>query len=75
MQVQNLRFNRKYSLLVGVLIIVQILLAALTIDWGNLEERFNSSFLRHEDVVEKQSSTEADEHNKLLQPTANASAE
>ena len=41
----------------------------------NLEERFNSSFLRHEDVVEKQSSTEADEHNKLLQPTANASAE
>lgn len=75
MQVQNLRFNRKYSLLVGILIIVQILLAALTIDWDKLEERFNSSFLRHEDVVLKQCSTETDEHNKLLQPTANASAE
>lgn len=75
MQVQNLRFNRRYSLLVGVLIVVQILLAALTIDWDNLEDRFNSSFLRHEDVVLKQSSMETDEHNKLLQPTANASAE
>ncbi|MCW4446277.1 hypothetical protein OHV10_18710 [Vibrio splendidus] len=71
MQVQNLRFNRKYSLLVGVLIIVQILLAALTIDWGNLEERFNSSFLKHEDVVMRQSSTETGEHHKLPQPTAN----
>lgn len=66
MQVQNLRFNRKYSLLVGVLIVVQILLAALTIDWDNLEERYNSSFLRQEDVDLKQSSTETDEHNKLL---------
>lgn len=75
MQVQNLRFNRKYSLLVGVLIIVQILLAALTIDWDNLDERFDSSFLRHEDVVLKQSSMETGEHNKLLQPTVNASAE
>lgn len=66
MQVQNLRFNRKYSLLVGVLIIVQILLAALTIDWGTLVERINSSFHKHEDVVLKQSSTETDEHNKNL---------
>lgn len=75
MQVQNLRFNRKYSLLVGVLIIVQILLAALTIDWGGLEERVNSSFRRHEDVGLKQSSTETDEHNKLMLPAANASTE
>lgn len=36
MQVQNLRFNRKYSWLVGLLIAIQILLAALTIDWDKL---------------------------------------
>ncbi|AVF75483.1 TPA: hypothetical protein GRI80_19295 [Vibrio parahaemolyticus] len=73
MQVQNLRFNRAYSLLVGVLIIVQILLAVLTIDWGNLDERFNSSFLKREDFVLKQNSTETDEHSKVPQSTTNAS--
>lgn len=33
MQVQNLRFNRRYSWLVGILVVIQILLAALTIEW------------------------------------------
>lgn len=75
MQVQNLRFNRGYSLLVGVLIIVQILLAVLTIDWSGLEERFNCSFIENESVVQKQVSTKKDEHNKLLLPAANMSAE
>jgi hypothetical protein len=75
MQAQNLRFNRNYSFLVGLLIVVQILLAALTIDWAKLEDRFNSSFLAYEDVVQKQNPTETNEQNKLLQPFIDSSAE
>ena len=44
MQVQNLRFNRRYSLLVGLLIVIQILLAALTIDWDKLNDKLPLRF-------------------------------
>jgi len=76
-QVQNLRFNRKYSLLVGLLIIVQIALAFLTIDWEKLDDMQAFNFHRFEDGESKQGSDEKDKHNnnKLLQPTANVSAE
>lgn len=75
MQVQNLRFNRKYSLLVGLLIIIQVALAALTIDWDKLDDKQDSLFLRHGGDERGHSTDERDKHNKLLQPTANASAE
>lgn len=44
MQVQNLRFNRRYSWIVGLLIIIQIALAALTIDGDKLYDRLDSVF-------------------------------
>ncbi len=75
MQVQNLRFNRKYSLLVGLLIIIQIALAALTIDWDKLDDMLDSLVLRNGGDEREHSADERDKHNKLLQPTANASAE
>lgn len=34
LQVKNLRFNKIYSLIVGLLVIVQIVLACLTIEWS-----------------------------------------
>lgn len=34
LQVKNLRFNKIYSLIVGLLVVVQIVLACLTIDWS-----------------------------------------
>lgn len=43
MQVENLRFNRRYSWLVGLLILVQIGLAALTIDWGKINSQNSAS--------------------------------
>jgi len=75
MQVQNLRFNRKYSILVGLLIIIQITLASLTIDWDKLDDKIGSLALKY--CVDKRghSTDEGDKHNKLLQPTANTSAE
>ncbi|MBS4068914.1 MAG: hypothetical protein KGZ62_09950 [Sulfurimonas sp.] len=39
MQIENLRFNRFYSLLVGFLIVIQIALAALTIDWAKYNSK------------------------------------
>lgn len=54
MQVENLRFNRKYSLLVGLLIVIQITLAALTIDWKNLSDWLSSSLPRLESKEQKQ---------------------
>jgi len=36
LQVENLRFNRKYSWWVGVLVIVQIILACFSINWDSL---------------------------------------
>ena len=41
-QVQNLRFHRRYAYLVGFLVIIQILLAILTIDWGKTLNGINS---------------------------------
>lgn len=42
MQVQNLRFNRRYSWLVALLIVIQIVLATLTIDWKKLDDKLCS---------------------------------
>jgi hypothetical protein len=74
MQVENLRFNRKYSLLVGLLIVIQISLAALTIDWEKLSEGVSSSLQEADRKEKKEAVVDKDKH-KLLQPTANASAE
>jgi len=63
MQVQNLRFNRKYSLLVGLLIVIQILLAALTIDWEKWGDRLGSSIPSNERADLKQDADDKDEHN------------
>lgn len=75
MQVQNLRFNRKYSKLVGLLIIIQIALATLTIDWDKLDDRIGYLALKY--CVDKKghSTDEGDKYNKLLKPTANMSTE
>lgn len=75
MQVQNLRFNRKYSLLVGLLIIIQIALAALTIDWDKLDDKLDSLVLRNGGNEREHSADERDKHTRPTQPTANASAE
>ncbi|EOW6612920.1 hypothetical protein ACQ676_000332 [Vibrio fluvialis] len=70
MQVQNLRFNRRYSWLVGLLIVIQILLAALTIDWGKLDDRLGYSISSNERVDSKQETDDKDEHNNVLQRTS-----
>ncbi len=70
MQVQNLRFNRRYSLLVGLLIVIQILLAALTIDLGKLDDRLGSSIPSNECVDSKQEADDKDGHNNALQRTS-----
>ncbi len=46
MQVENLRFNRRYSLLVGVLIVVQIILASLTIDLERFSDEFTDKAMK-----------------------------
>ena len=38
LQVKNLRFNKTYSLIVGLLVVVQIVLACLTIDWSKYSQ-------------------------------------
>jgi len=44
MQVENLRFHRKYSFRVGVLIVLQVALAALAVDWGKANEKLVYGF-------------------------------
>lgn len=75
MQVENLRFNRKYSLLVGLLIVVQIGLAAHTIYRERLSDHVSSSLQEADRKEKKEAMVDKDKHDKLLQPTANASAE
>lgn len=58
MQVQNLRFHRRYSLLVGLLILIQILLASLTIDWVALGNMLGSSISSYEEVILKKAQLE-----------------
>ena len=70
MQVQNLRFNRRYSLLVGLLIVIQILLAALTIDWGKLDDKLGSGIPNIKGMDSKQSADDKVEHNNALQRTS-----
>jgi hypothetical protein len=75
MQVENLRFNRKYSLLVGLLIVIQIGLAALTIDWDKLSDTMSSSLQELYRKEQMQDMADKGKHNKKLQSTTNASAE
>jgi hypothetical protein len=57
------------------LIVIQIGLAGLTIDWEKLSERVSSS-LQHADRKEKKEVVvDKEKNNKLLQSTANLSAE
>lgn len=67
MQVQNLRFNRIYSWLVGVLIVIQILLAALTIDWEKFNKKLDYGVLNNKEVDSKQSVENKGKHNNVFQ--------
>lgn len=74
MQVENLRFNRWYSLLVGLLIVIQIALAVLTIDWGKLSDRLSSTLREIDSKEQKQYVTGKDKHNQALAVDAQKAA-
>ncbi len=66
-QIQNLRFNRIYSLLVGFLILIQILLAALTIDWEKLGNTLSSNTYNGKGIDSQQRADDKTEHNSEFQ--------
>lgn len=41
-QIRNIRYNKRYSIMVFVLVIIQVILAAMTIDWNKSDTWYSS---------------------------------